>query len=134
LLSQVAGREYTELLKSCADTNASVHAAERERFLTDHAEVAGRLLRAWKIPERIVSAVTCHHWPAKVREENRALAALIYAGNLMAYRINQGNGVPGYVLSPDEAGLRVIGLQVKDFGAFEEEVLEMLIRERERLG
>ena len=134
LLSRVAGEEYTELLRTCAETNASVHAAEREAFQTDHTEVAGRLLRAWKIPERMVSAVVGHHWPAKVREENRALAASIYAGDVMAYRISQGNGFPAYAALPDKTALALIRIEMADLAGFEEEIVEMLNREQERLG
>lgn len=133
LLGHLAGEEYSELLQTCAETNASVHAAEREAFQTDHTEVAGRLLRAWRIPERIVSAVAGHHWPAKVRDENRTLAALIYVGNVMAYRINQGNGFPTYAALPDRTALAMIRVAPEDLDAFEEEIVEMVNREQERL-
>jgi putative nucleotidyltransferase with HDIG domain len=134
LLSRVAGEEYAELLRTCAETNASVHAAEREAFQTDHTEVAGRLLRAWRIPERMVSAVAGHHSPVKVREENRALAASIYAGDVMAYRISQGNGFPTYAALPDRTTLALIRVEMEDLAGFEEEIVEMLNREQERLG
>lgn len=134
LLSRVAGEEYSELLRTCAETNASVHAAEREAFQTDHTEVAGRVLRAWKIPERMVSAVAGHHGPAKVREENRALAASIYAGDVMAYRINQGNGFPTDAAMPDKTALALIGIEQEDLAGFEDEIVEMLNREQARLN
>lgn len=134
LLSRIAGEEYSELLLTCAETNASVHAAEREAFQTDHTEVAGRLLRAWKLPERMVSAVAGHHWPAKVRDENRGLAALIHVGNAMAYRLNQGNGFPNYAALPDTTALGLIHVAPEDLEGFEEEMVEMLNREEERLS
>jgi putative nucleotidyltransferase with HDIG domain len=134
LLGRVAGEEYSELLQTCAETNASVLAAEREAFQTDHTEVAGRLLRAWRIPERIVSAVAGHHLPAKVREENRALAALIHVGNAVAYRINQGNGFPSYALSLDTTAMTLINVEMGDLDGFEQEIVEILNREQARLG
>jgi hypothetical protein len=78
----------------------------------------------------MISAVVGHHWPVKVREENRALAALIYAGNVMAYRIDQGNGFPDYATMPDQTALAVVGLEKQDLCGFEEEIVEMLNRER----
>jgi putative nucleotidyltransferase with HDIG domain len=134
VLSRLAGDEYSELLQTCAETNASVHAAEREAFQTDHTEVAGRLLRAWKIPERMVAAVAGHHGPAKVREENRKLAALIHVGDAMAYRLHQGNGFPPYAACPDETALGLIGMRIEDLGGFEEEIVEMVKREQARLA
>lgn len=134
LLSRAAGQEYSELLRTCAETNASVHAAEREAFLTDHTEVAGRLLRAWKIPDRMVSAAAGHHRPANLSKENRPLAALVYAGDIMAYRIGQGNGFPEYAVSPDQAALALIGIQADDLSQFEAEIVELLNREQARFN
>jgi HD-like signal output (HDOD) protein len=96
--------------------------------------VAGRLLRAWKIPERMVAAVAGHHSPAKVSSENRALAALVYVGNVMAYRIGQGNGFPIYAVTPNRAALELVGLEGQDLSQFEEEIVEMLNREQARLA
>jgi putative nucleotidyltransferase with HDIG domain len=134
VLSRLAEKEYSELLQICAETNGSVQAAESEAFLTDHTEVAGRLLRAWKIPERMVAAVAGHHSPAKVSSENRALAALVYVGNVMAYRIGQGNGFPIYAVTPNRAALELVGLEGQDLSQFEEEIVEMLNREQARLA
>jgi hypothetical protein len=76
--------------------------------------VAARLLRAWKIPERMVSAVAGHHWLAKLREENRALAASIYAGG-DGVSSQPGNGFPAL---PDKTALALIRVEVEDLAGF----------------
>ncbi|MBU8923285.1 MAG: HDOD domain-containing protein [Bacteroidales bacterium] len=43
----------------------SVHDAEFEAFKMDHGQVGGKLLQLWKIPHRIVQAVSWHHRPDK---------------------------------------------------------------------
>jgi putative nucleotidyltransferase with HDIG domain len=133
LLGQAAGAQYFNLLELCAHTNMSVHCAERENFRTDHTEVAGRLLRSWKFPEPIVAAVAGHHSPSKLKEPHRSLAALVYAGNILAYRIGQGAGYPRYAADPDEAVLELIGLDRDGLVHFEDETVEMLRREQLKL-
>jgi putative nucleotidyltransferase with HDIG domain len=132
-LGQAAGRDYLNVLEVCAETNRALHEAEREAFRTDHTEVGGRLLRAWKFPERIFAAVAGHHWPTKLSKENGVLAALIYAGNVLAYRIGEGNGFPMYAALPDEDALGIIGLTPEDLPQYEEEISEMLRREQDRV-
>jgi putative nucleotidyltransferase with HDIG domain len=131
LLARAIGADYFKLLKLCAETNRSVQEAEQEVFSTDHTEVAGRLLRSWKFPGPIAAAVAGHHSPTNV--EDGGLAALIYAGNILAYRINQGNGFPDYAVMPDETVLELIGIKADDLAGYEEEVSENLRREQEKL-
>jgi putative nucleotidyltransferase with HDIG domain len=132
VLGRAVGQRYFEVLEICAETNRSVHCAEREAFLTDHTEVAGRLLRAWKVPDAIVAAVAGHHAPRKLKD-NARLGALVYTANVLAYRINQGNGFPSYAVSPEEETLALIGTDNGSLNQFEDEVLEMLRWEQQRL-
>jgi putative nucleotidyltransferase with HDIG domain len=127
LLARAAGATYFSLLKNCGENHFALHEAEKENFTVNHTEVAGRLLRCWKFPESIVAAVAGHHSPTTVG------AALIYAGNIIAYRIGQGNGYPPYAVSPDEATLALIGAEPVDLHGYEEEISEKLRREQERL-
>lgn len=47
---------------------------ERDRFGHDHAEVAGRILRAWHLPESLSDAVRTHHLAEPANALGRALA------------------------------------------------------------
>ena len=57
----------------------------------------------------------------------------MYAGNILAYRVGQGNGYPIHAGSPDPAILAIIGLEEEGLWKFEEEVSEKVRREQERL-
>lgn len=133
ILVRAAREQYVDLLQRCADHNGSVVDAERDFFATDHAEVAERLLTGWKFPERIAAAVAGHHHPQTVAQENRMVAALVYAGNIIAYRLGVANGYPPYVAAPDRDMLLMLGLRAENLGDYDEEILERLQREQDRL-
>ncbi|HEY6228139.1 MAG TPA: HDOD domain-containing protein [Verrucomicrobiae bacterium] len=133
ILVRAAREQYVRLLERCADENQSLESAEREFLGTDHAEVAGWLLRGWKFPERIAAAVAGHHRPETAGKENRTLAALVCLGNIIAYRLGVANGYPPYVAEPDRDALLMVGLRPENLGDYDEEILERLQREQERL-
>jgi putative nucleotidyltransferase with HDIG domain len=132
LLAKAAGAEYFRLLDYCEERNGISQCLEQEMFRTDHAEAAGRLLRRWKIPERIVTAVAGHHHPLKLPQGKALPSALIYAGNVLAYRLGHGNGLPRYVVEPDAAIVGLIRLEPHELYRYEDEVEEMLRREQDR--
>src|SRR4051812_46929165 len=84
ILAQAAGADYSMLLEICAEMGRSVHAAERDAFRIDHLQAAGILLKAWKFPENVIAGVVHHHAPLEARPNHQAIAALIYAGNILA--------------------------------------------------
>jgi putative nucleotidyltransferase with HDIG domain len=131
LLARVAGADYFKLLKAAGESMRSVHELESERFSVNHTEMAGRLLRSWGFPEPIVTAVAGHHSLAVVHRS--VPAALVYAGNVVAYRIGQGNGYPPYAVSPDREVLALFGCDLDELAQFEDEILERLRREQEKL-
>jgi putative nucleotidyltransferase with HDIG domain len=134
LFSRAAGADYFQLMQMCALRNDPVCDAEREEFGLDHGEFGGKLLRNWKFPDAIVAGVSRHHGAMQAGDKNARFAALVYAGNILAYRIGEGNGFPIYAVHPDAGVCELIGLKVEDFGRYEEEVAVMLRRERERLN
>jgi putative nucleotidyltransferase with HDIG domain len=134
LFSRAARADYLQLLQLCADQNMAVFETEREEFGANHAQIGARLLRSWKFSDRIAAAIEGHHAPLEAKRDHAQLAAIIYAGNILAYRIEEGNGCPGYVVNPDEDALASIDLRPTDLSGYEDEVRVMLQAERERLS
>ena len=66
-------------------------------------------------------------------KKNRTLAALVCLGNIIAYRLGVANGYPPYVAEPDRDALLMVGLRPENLGDYDEEILERLQREQERL-
>jgi putative nucleotidyltransferase with HDIG domain len=133
ILVTAARARYVDLVELCAETNRSLAFAERECFGTDHAEIGGWLLRAWKFPERIVAAVAGHHHPGIVDKNHQTLTALVSVGNTIAYKLGIGNGFTPHVVQPDRDILQIIGLPAENLGDYDEEILERLQREQDRL-
>ncbi len=66
-----------------ADQEVPLFEAERRIFGFDHADLGGRLLASWNIPEDILAAVTYHHCPERADPEHRELAGLIQLADMM---------------------------------------------------
>lgn len=133
ILLRAARKQYLHLLRACADNNRSVRFAEWELFGMDHAEVGAQLLRAWKFPERIAAIVAGHHRPETICQDHRPLAALVSIGNTIAYKLGVGNGLPPYVAQPDRDTLQLINLNPEHLAAHNDEILQRLQREQDRL-
>lgn len=126
VLAGVCGTEYFRLLEECAENNWDVESAEQRAFQTGHSEVAGELLRVCKFSQRISAAVASHHSPNNATNDSERLAALIYAANILAYRIGCGDGCPSYALAPDEFALAIVGLNGDALWDYQDKILEIL--------
>jgi putative nucleotidyltransferase with HDIG domain len=133
VFAHAAGKAYSDLLEGCVESSRIVHRAELESFQLNHMEIGASLLRSWRFPEQIVSAIAGHHAPLLVPQEHAVFTALLYAGNILAYRIGQGNGYPPYSVRPDPGALGLLNLRPEDLKGYEDEILELVQREQERL-
>lgn len=85
-LAQTLGAPYEALLLQHADHEALV-LAERELLGADHGEAGAWLLRRWRLPEGLCTAVSCSHKeyaPAGTTEDGSTLAALTAAAGAVA--------------------------------------------------
>lgn len=58
---------------------------ERERLGMDHAEVGAAVIKAWQLPECIVSVVEHHHEPAKLlAADDRLAASVVNVASMLA--------------------------------------------------
>ncbi|MBN2071214.1 MAG: HDOD domain-containing protein [Candidatus Krumholzibacteriota bacterium] len=65
---------------------------EMAKLKMDHGEVGGKFLDKWKLPERIVTAVSRHHQSGTVSGRDRGLVLCIYISNQVCNR----NGFHGW--------------------------------------
>lgn len=134
LLASAAPELYGTLLKNCEVSGEPLFLAERNAFNSDHMQVADYLLKRWNFPERLVAAIGAHHDASSVTGDAAPLAALLYAANILAYRVGEGNGFPVYMVNPDPAALALVSLQPEDLPALEEPFTIALARERARFA
>jgi putative nucleotidyltransferase with HDIG domain len=134
VMVQVAKADYLAVLDACEPANRPHFRAEQQAFNCDHALIGSLLLKRWRFPENIVGAVKFHHDCVNAPDEAKRLAALIYAGNIIAYRLNLGSGNPDYVIHPDPDILGFLGLQVPELAEYQHEILTAFQREQQRLS
>ena len=122
-LSQVldAGRQ-TAIREYIARHGATRIEAEREITGTDHAEVGACLLRTWRLPEPIVSAVAQHHEP--LFEPPGDLSAIVSLANCCAHLAGSAPGWEAYAL-------KIQGQAASAFHLTTEKLDNLLIRIRE---
>jgi putative nucleotidyltransferase with HDIG domain len=133
VMAQVAKADYLALLDSCKDNNMPHYRAEQDAYQTDHAQIGSMLLKRWRFPEEIVGAIKHHHDLHHAPENALHLASLVYAANIISYRLNLGSGFPDYAVDADEALLEPISLKPSDLPDYEQEVLTTYQREQQRV-
>lgn len=62
-LFEHGGQGYAQLVNDSVANGLDLQENERAAYGTDHAELAGLILKAWGLPEAIQHAAALHHWP-----------------------------------------------------------------------
>jgi len=86
-----------------------LHEAEDEVLGWDHAEVGGRLLRKWNLPDRLVEGVLYHHNPSGA-PRFQVEAAVTHVADIMAQVLELGNSGERYVPPLDGEAWKILGL------------------------
>lgn len=87
-----------ELLEQCRATGSLLYKAERERLGFDHAEVAGALMRLWKIPPSIAEPVASHHG-VQGTAQYPCESSVLHFADIVAHAMQIGSS--GEVLVPE---------------------------------
>lgn len=78
------------VLERCKKENVSLSFLEEEIFGMDHAEVGGKVLSGWNLPERIVAVVRYHHDPM-ASQKFFIEASIIQLADHMVHELKIGN-------------------------------------------
>jgi diguanylate cyclase (GGDEF)-like protein len=81
LLADHFGDVYADALDDADRTRRTIHEVERERFGVDHARLASRVLRFWKIPAALADAIEAHCDPQAIEaldQHARELAKVVH--------------------------------------------------------
>jgi putative nucleotidyltransferase with HDIG domain len=103
--------------------NLSPMEIEMKLLGVNHAEVGGRLLERWKLPENLVAAVRYHHQPTAAKDHSR-LAACVYLGNFTAYFMGHGYGRHSLDLKARDETLRILNLPAERLPEYMEKAFE----------
>lgn len=109
VLGMFVADEYEDIRRLVQQEDYSFDEAERAVLGTDHATVAGMLLRHWQLPEAIVEAVRWHHHPRKATAED-PLTGLIHVADILCMDIGWGQGLDGLQYRQDGAAAQRLGI------------------------
>lgn len=86
--------------RGCKKQGLSGLHAETSAMDINHAELGGMIVRHWKLPDAMASAITHHHHPNEAPEEHRVLAHAVHLADICA-NLAWGGAKKSY-LSVDE--------------------------------
>jgi HD-like signal output (HDOD) protein len=79
----------------------------------DHAEIGGMLAQRWRLTERTVEAIACHHAPSAATVDP-AFAAAVHVANVAATMCGIGVGIGGLRVTLDDKALARLSLTPLD--------------------
>ncbi len=97
-------------------------AAEVEKLGADHATIGGALLGAWRLPERIVTAVASSH-DTELGVDADPLSLLVMVAGIMADGVS---GDPSAIDHATDLAAELLGLDTELFGAAFDAAIETL--------
>lgn len=83
-------KEVTELIHRCRESNELEYRVEREIFGCDHAELGGRVLKKWQLPQGICEAVHCHHQPT-IAQIAQIETAVVHVADIIVHALTIGS-------------------------------------------
>lgn len=97
-------------IRDCAMVEGiSYEQAERMLLGIDRAEAGAAMLRAWNLPDNVVTAVRWHLQPEQVEEEP-FVVDLVHVSRMLATQCGLGLGEDGLQYAPSETSRRRLGL------------------------
>jgi putative nucleotidyltransferase with HDIG domain len=112
VLAHALEHVYAGLVEQSVSQQAALLEVEQRLLGVQHAEIGGRLLTRWRLPENLVAAV-CHHHRPDAAGPHQPLAAYVYLGNMIAYFMGQGYGFQAFALRGRAEALEVLGLKAE---------------------
>lgn len=97
-------------IRDCAMVEGiSYEQAERMLLGIDRAEAGAAMLRAWNLPDNVVTAVRWHLQPEQVEQEP-FVVDLVHVSRMLATQCGLGLGEDGLQYAPSETSRRRLGL------------------------
>jgi HD-like signal output (HDOD) protein len=96
-LAHACGPFVATVRAHCSKNGGTWSDAERAVLGYSHAEVGGRLLRAWSFPSNLADAAEFGERPAESPEESRALLAHLHAAKYVATSFGPGVAEDGFL-------------------------------------
>ena len=111
--------------KEETDSGSSLVEIESKLLGCHHAEVGGRLLERWKLPEHLIAAVRYHHEPTAAKS-HESLTACVTLGNFIAYFMGHGYGHHALALNGRDEAFAILKISPERLPHYMEGCFEKL--------
>jgi HD-like signal output (HDOD) protein len=88
-----------------------MHKVEQEVLGFDHAKLGAMLLKKWKLPEEIVTAVYYHHMPS-ISSGDIVNSGIIHIADIISHALQYGSSGEKFVPTLNEKAWNALGLDV----------------------
>lgn len=102
-----------EALQLSEESSKSLFQIETQVHGFNHAEAGAALFHAWKLPERLIEVVACHHDPVQAKSYSRD-ASIIHLADVISHEIDLEGTGEGFTPPLDEKILESVGLTAID--------------------
>ncbi len=109
ILCLKAPEKTKDLFKSAEMSGKPLYLEEQEALGFDHAELGGRLIKEWNLPERLVESISCHHAPGKAKNYPEE-AAVVNLADAIAYSLKMGGSGEFFTPPLETESWETIGL------------------------
>jgi HD-like signal output (HDOD) protein len=114
VLDRYSRDPFTHALRLAQSEKIPLDQAERRRFGSDHAAIAGELLDTWNFPRELSDPIRYHHDPDRCPERHRLHAILIEASDYLCNAHHLGYSGNAYPAAPPEANLELLRIRSED--------------------
>lgn len=101
-----------EVLHKCSESNELMYKVEKDVLGFDHAKLGAMLLKKWKLPEDVVSAVYYHHMPS-IASANIVGPAIIHIADMLSHALQFGSSGEEFVPTLNEKAWKALDLDIE---------------------
>jgi len=93
VLFQLAPNDFSRVVECAEKTKTLFYDTECKILGINHQEIGGMLIEQWRLPAKILGAVSSHHNPAAPAEnDDPKLTAIVHCADIFARALGYGNG------------------------------------------
>lgn len=109
-------KEWAAVRARAVQERRPLHELETELLGCSHAEIGGRVLALWGLPNPLVEAVTYHHRPAASGQKHFGVVAAVHVANALAHVGQEPLSQHSNVLVDEDFLTRIGGLKALEPG------------------
>lgn len=104
-----------EVVTKCEESSKLMHKVEKEVLGFDHAKLGAMLLKKWKLPDSVISAVYYHHMPS-ISSGDIVGPSIIHIADIICHALQFGSSGERFVPTLNEKAWDALSLDVEILG------------------